>query len=251
MKKRVFLFFLILVGVLLIAGCSKDDKETSGTEEVDLDAPLSLENLNGMFYGFRDDFGGSECGGICWDIYTFLEGNTLLIGAPSNGGPETIDCAIDPCQAYTISNGQLEISGEDALPIEIINDNLSINNVKLSRVVPVPEETIFNNNYKNISYSGLIGITGGASSKTRFLTLNADGTFELDGVSLASVGGSSGTTTSGNFTDETVFGTYKIEKNTIELTSSDGTIENRLFFIHDGDVTDIQLGEKNYYVDDE
>ena len=251
MKKRVFHFFLILLGVLLIAGCSNDDKETSGIEEVDLNAPLSLENLNGMFYGFRDDFGGSECGGICWDIYTFLEGNKVLIGTPSNGGPENIDCAIDQCQEYTISNGQLAISGGDTLPIEIVDESLSINNVKLSRVVPVPEETVFNYHYKNISYSGLIGITGGASSKTRYLTLNADGTFELDGVSLGSVGGSSGTSTSGGFTDETVSGNYKIDKNTIELTSSDGTTENRLFFIHDGDETDIQLGEKNYYVDDD
>lgn len=250
MGNRIVCFIIMLMGVLILIGCSEEDTETVVEDQVDINAPLSLENLSGMFYGFRDDFGGDECGGICWDIYTFLDGNKVVIGPPANGGPEMIDCLIDQCQEYTINNGQLTISGVDALPIEIVNETLSINHVKLSRVEPVPDGTVFNNQYKNISYSGLIGVTGAASSKTRYLSLNADGTFEIDGVSIGSVGGSSGTTTSGSFTDESVFGTYKIEKNTIVLTSDDGTVENQLFFLHDGDVTDIQLGEKNYYVNE-
>ncbi|GGA74948.1 hypothetical protein [Ornithinibacillus halotolerans] len=250
MGKRWVVFLFLIAGVLIITACSKDDNENSNGEQFDINAKLSLDNLSGMFYGFRSDFGGNECGGICWDIYTFLQGNKVLVGVPANGGPEKIDCTVDSCQDYTIENGQL-IIGSDSFPIEIIGDTLRINDVQLTRVTPVPEGTVFNNQYKYISYSGLIGITGGASSKTLFLTLNPDGTFELNGVSIGSVGGLSGTNTSGGFTDDTQVGTYTIENNTIELTGSDGTVENILFFIHDGNVNDIQLGERNYYVDED
>lgn len=268
MKVRFVYFTILLFAMCLMASCTHPEisspninqtneiTEANETNEsnqsIDPNAPLRLDNLNGMFTGFRDDFGGSECGGMCWDIYTFLPDNRIVLGAPANGGPEMIDCEIDDCQSYSVTNGQLELSGGDSFPIELEDEDLRINNIKLAKVDPVPKDIVFDNHYKNISYSGLIGITGGASSKTRFLVLNPDGTFELSGVTLGSIGATSGgTSTSASSSDDIDAGTYKVENNTITLTGNDGSMRNLLFFIHDNDVNDIQLGEKNYYVDDD
>lgn len=261
MKKRYFYFGLCLVIFLLIMGCShaetkvqnnsESNDPVESNHEIDLDVPLSLDSLQGMFAGFRDDFGGTECGGMCWDIYTFLPDNQMVIGAPANGGPEMIDCAIDECIDYSINDGQIELSKGDSFPIELEGEDLRVNSIKMARVVPVPEDTVFDNHYKNITYSGLIGITGGASSKTRYLELNADGTFELSGVTLGSIGATSGTSTHASSSNDIDSGTFEIDNNTIELTGNDGSVRKVLFFLHDGDVNDIQLGEKNYYVDNE
>lgn len=254
MKGRFFYFILLSVVLLFNIGCSQSKTDSENLSEsnpvIDPDAPLSLEKLRGMFAGFRDDFGGSECGGLCWDIYTFLPDNQVVVGAPENGGPEMIDCGIDECVDYSINDGQIELSKGDSLSIELEGEDLRINNVKMARVIPVPEDAVFDNHYKNITYSGLIGITGGASSKTRYLELNSDGTFELSGVTLGSIGATSGTSTHASSSDDTDSGTYEIENNTLILTGNDGSVRNILFFLHDGDVNDIQLGERNYYVDE-
>lgn len=259
MKRHFFYFALFSVIFFLIVGCSQSETEVQNisesndpvdsNHEIDPDAPLSLDSLQGMFAGFRDDFGGSECGGMCWDIYTFLPDNQVVIGAPANGGPEMIDCAIDECIDYSINDGQIELSKGDSFPIELEDEDLRINSIKMSRVVPVPEDTLFDNHYKNITYSGLIGINASASSKTRYLDLNSDGTFELSGVSLGSIGATSGTSTHASSSDDIGSGTYEVKNNTIILTGNDGSVRNILIFLHDGDVNDIQLGGKNYYVD--
>src|SRR5690625_4553923 len=36
------------------------------------EGPVNLENLEGMYVGYRIDEGGYECGGLCWDLYTFF-----------------------------------------------------------------------------------------------------------------------------------------------------------------------------------
>lgn len=247
MIARVFRYFGGFAVLLMLAGCMSLDSSQNE------DAPLSLERLEGMYYGFRSDTGGYECGGICWDFYTFLPKDKVFIGVPANGGPETIDCKSEECLDYSISNGQLNLSNGESLPIEVVEgeeeDFLVINDVKLDAVKPVPQGTTFDNQYTYMKYTGLIGITGGSSSSTYSLLLRPDGTFELSGVTLGSVGGSSGTSTNAHFSGDINEGTYEIENNTITMISTDGTESDRLlFFIHDGDEDDIQVGEINYYV---
>src|SRR5690606_23910654 len=95
---------------------------------------INLNSLQGMYYGFRADLNGYECGGICWDMYTFLPDSKVVVGLPENGGPETIDCKVDECQSYTIKNGKLTLKNGDSLPVEVEKGILYINEVQMSRV---------------------------------------------------------------------------------------------------------------------
>jgi len=45
-------------------------------------------------------------------------------------------------------------------------------------------------------------------------------------------------------------GAYGVLNNTITFAGNNGATKNLLFFFHDHDVNDVQLGEKNNYVDD-
>lgn len=250
MKYRSSCLFIIFAGLFMMTACSQ--KESDAMSELDINAPLHLDDLEGMFYGFREDVGGAECGGMCWDLYTFLQDDKVLIGVPTKGGPEKIDCTIDECLEYSIQNEQLELRNGESFPIVILDDSLYINDVKLSRVQPVQEGTIFNDVYKNISYFGLIGINAGASSKTSFLTLNANGTYELSGVSIGSIGATSGgTSTHGSPSNDTESGTYEVKGNTLYLTGAEGSVKSLLFFLHDDQINEIQIGEKYYYVDED
>ncbi|WP_062106038.1 hypothetical protein [Bacillus niameyensis] len=246
MTVRGFLVVVCLVASLIITGCLPQSKTNSPKDQSNL--PVGLDNLEGMFSGFRDDFGGDECGGMCWDFYTFLPKNKVLIGLPENGGPETIDCKRDECLDYSISDGQLTLSNGESYPIILENDTLIINKVKLNAVQPVPKGTTLDNHYTYIGYRGLIGVTGSSSSWTYSLSLYPDETFELSGVTLGSLGANTGVSTHTSSSGDAEKGNYKIENNTITLTSNDGTVTPLLFFIHDSDVNDIQVGNKNYYV---
>lgn len=244
MLKKRLLFILCLAAIVIITGCSQPNYKPS-----DPDTPLNLENLNGMYAGFRDDFGGSECGGMCWDFYTFLPKNNVFIGLPDNGGPETIDCKENECLTYKISDGMLKLSDGESVPIEITDEQLVINKIKLNPVIPVPKGTTLDNTYTYIGYFGLIGVNGAASSWTYKLILESNGTFELSGVTLGSLGATSGgPSTHASSSDSNTIGTYQIQNNTIMMKSDDGKEENALFFIHNGDEEDIQIGDKNYYV---
>lgn len=212
-------------------------------------APVELTKLNGMYAGFRADFGGYECGGICWDFYTFLPNKKVLIGAPSSGGPETIDCKKEKCLTYSISKGQLKLSNGKSFPIKKSEKGfLMINGTTLDKVQPVPKGTTFNNKYTFIGYSGLIGVTPAANSWTYTLTLRTNGLFELSGLSIGSLTANSDITTSTSHSGKIEKGTYKVQNNTITLKGNDGKVHRSLFFIHDSDVDDIQIGARNYYV---
>ncbi|WP_342506840.1 copper amine oxidase N-terminal domain-containing protein [Sporosarcina sp. FSL K6-2383] len=211
--------------------------------------PVDLTKLNGMYTGFRDDFGGYECGGMCWDTYTFLPNKKVLIGPPANGGPETIDCKKEKCLTYSISKGQLKLSNGKSFPIQKSKKGyLMINKTTLDKVQPVPKGTVFNNKYTFIGYSGLIGVTPAARSWTYKLTLKANGTFELSGVTIGSLTANSNISTQTSHPGKVEKGKYKIQNNTITMTGSDGKVHKSLFFIHDSDVDDIQIGTRNYYV---
>lgn len=212
-------------------------------------APVDLNKLNGMYYGFRADLGGYECSGLCWDIYTFMPNKKVLIGPPTNGGPETIDCKKEKCLNYSISKGELKLSNGKSFPIKKSeNGFLMINGTMLDKVQPVPKGTTFNNNYTFMGYSGLIGITPAANSWTYKLTLRANGTFELSGVSIGSLMANSNPSTHTSQSSKIEKGKYKIQNNTITMTDGDGKVHKSLFFIHDSDVDDIQIGVRNYYV---
>src|SRR5690625_7240146 len=76
MKVRFVYFTILLFAMCLMASCTHPEisspninqtneiieaNETNeSNQSIDPNAPLRLDNLNGMFTGFRDDFGGSE-----------------------------------------------------------------------------------------------------------------------------------------------------------------------------------------------
>ncbi|WP_256865401.1 stalk domain-containing protein [Paenibacillus sp. 32352] len=213
--------------------------------------PVDLSNLSGMYYGLRDDFGGFECGGACWDMYTFLPDNHIFVGPPPQGGPETIDCSRDGCSTYTIANGKLQISANDIRSIHI-NDRgeLVINDVDMSPIAAVPEGTKLKGTYQYIGYSGLVGINASSSSWTEYLSFSGDGTFQSTDLTLSSLNNTvSSTNATGSKSDK---GTYDISGNTITLTYKDGTVVRSVFFFHDNYGKDsfrnIQIGQNRFYI---
>ncbi|WP_010271945.1 stalk domain-containing protein [Paenibacillus senegalensis] len=212
---------------------------------------VQLDQLQGMYYGGQFDYGGYECGGICWLFYTFLPDQKIVVGQPKGGGPETIDCAHDACLSYSIKDGMLIIDGEEPLSIGVNKDGaLEIDDVAMRKVVPVPEGTKLGGEYISQGYYGLVGVTPYASSWTNYMTFYPDGTFTSDQSSLASLDtGNARTDSSSNA--ETVKGTYKIEANTIELTYDDGTVERYVFAIPpqttEGRIY-VQIGDQSFHI---
>jgi len=229
------------------AAKKKENKKPEVTKKPK--TPVDLNKLNGMYAGFRSDFGGYECGGMCWDMYTFLPNKKVLIGPPANGGPETIDCKKEKCLSYSISKGQLKLSNGKTMSIKKTeNGFLEINSIALTKVEPIPKGTTFNNTYTYMGYSGLIGVTPAANSWTYKLTLHKNGTFKLSGISIGSLAANSNPSTHASHSGKDEKGKYKIQTNTITMTGNDGKVHKALFFIHDSDVEDIQVGLRNYYV---
>ena len=230
---------------------AKKKKDEQNAKPQEPSKPVDLNKLDGMYYGFRMDMDGYECGGICWDMYTFLAGNKVFLGVPENGGPETIDCKTDECYSYTISKGKLNLSNGDSYDIEKNSKGfLVINGVQLDSVLPVKKGIKIDNDFVYMGFRGLVGISPASQSWTYYLTLNADGTFEQSGFSLASLGVDPKTNVA--TTDEEESGTYTIENNTITLRSDTGNVYKGLFFIHNTSLKDnpddIQIGSRNYYV---
>lgn len=206
---------------------------------------VDLSKLQGMYYGFRLDNGGYECGGLCTDLFTFLPGGKVVVGAPVNGGPETIDCTKDDCQTYTIKNGTLTLANKDTYSIKVENGELHIDDIAMTRVKAAANDLKLDGFYEYIGYEGLIGISAGSTSWTHTIELNKDGTFESSELMLGHVEG--GLPTSGAAGGDSS-GSYRITGNTLVLAYKDGTISNLLFFLHDDG--SLQIGEDNYNPED-
>ncbi|MDO3410944.1 hypothetical protein QWJ34_14360 [Saccharibacillus sp. CPCC 101409] len=249
------MLIFLLSAVLALAGCSKDSAPLSiGGSQADSSGgykpagtgSIDLERLQGMYYGFSPDYDGSECGGMCWNIYTFLPDQKVVVDAPPSGGPETIDCGDGSCQTYKIENGQLIIEGEEApLGIETADGKLLIDEVELQPVEPVQDGLTLDQNYTHEGFSGLVGISAGSSSWTETLTLRPDGTYEGDDFMIGSVEG--GDKTSGAAGGAST-GTYRIGGNTIEFTDANGETTSELFFIQAEDDS-IQVGDRNFWIE--
>lgn len=213
--------------------------------------PVDLKHLQGMYYNIRDDFGGYECGGTCWDMYTFFPGGKVFVGTPKSGGPETIDCAKDGCTTYTISKGKLVLGNGDSYPIKVDDKGyLWINDNAMTAVEPVQSNLRLEGSYQHIGYTGLIGVNAAASSWTEYLDFAKDGTFKSTDLTIGSLGSgtSVSTDTAASSSDK---GTYSISGNTITFKFGDGNVVKSLFFLHDGDPTDVQIGDRNFYIDDD
>lgn len=211
---------------------------------------VDLSKLQGMYYGFSSDYGGYECGGICWHLYTFLPDNQVLVGEPPNGGPETIDCKQDNCQSYTIKDGKMILSNGESYSIGLEDGQLVIDDVELTPVEPVAADLKLSKSYIYRGYVGLGGISSGSTTWSKVIDFSEEGTFKSDSLMLGSVEGGARTQGSTGFDTS---GSYRISGNTIVFAYNDGSTENLLFFVHEnekrGALEDIQIGENNYYVD--
>lgn len=223
----------------------KKDKPSpppSPVEKVDLD------KLEGMYYGWESDFGGYECGGICWRFYTFLSGNKVVVGLPEGGGPETIDCKTDDCQTYSIKNGKLVLSGGESPDIGFDEyGRFRIDDVNLISVKAAADGMKLEGTYKAIGYTGLVGITPYSSSWTEYFTFKKDGTFESDRTSISALDVGSARTDATS-AEDTVYGKYEIKGNTMVMKYADGS-ESKVLFIpemEDGILASIQIGKRNF-----
>ncbi|MEK3877489.1 stalk domain-containing protein [Paenibacillus sp. FSL M7-0420] len=202
---------------------------------------VNLSNLQGTYYGFSPDYDGYECGGMCWNILTFLPGNKVVVDAPKQGGPETINCSRDGCQTYTIQSGKLKLSNGDTYDIAVKSGKLHIDDVELSRVKTVKNGLTLSGTYVHRGFQGLAGISAGSTSWTRTLVLNSNGTFTSDNLMLGTVQGGAPTTGGAGGSDT---GSYKISGNTIVFAFGNGKVSSSLFFQHDDG--SIQVGDENY-----
>ncbi|PAD76132.1 copper amine oxidase N-terminal domain-containing protein [Paenibacillus campinasensis] len=214
--------------------------------------PVQLNQLRGMYFGGAYDYGGYQCGGVCWLFYTFLPDQKVVVGEPKGGGPETIDCSKDNCRSYSIKDGMLQISGEEPLPIAINKDGeLEINDVAMRKVVPLPDGTKLGGEFISQGYTGLVGITPYATSWTNYMTFYPDGSFTSDQSSLASLDTGNARTDASSVRDS-VKGTYKIQKNTIILTYTDGKVERFVFVVPPQRTEDrfyVQIGNQSFHIE--
>ncbi len=228
------------------------EEEEAAQEEPD-SPPLGkvdASKLQGMFYGFEDDFGGYECGGMCWKFYTFLPGNKIVVGEPAGGGPETIDCKVDACRTYTVRDGKLIVEGgEESLSIgQTEQGTIVINDAYMTKAAPVADSFKLEGEYVAMGYQGLVGITPFASSWKKYLTFNADGTFESDSSAIGILD-TNDARTDASSSSGTVTGTYAIKKNTITLRYADGTVTHHVFIPDDkqgATYHDLQIGDLSY-----
>lgn len=202
---------------------------------------MNLSNLQGMYYGFSPDYDGYACGGMCWNIITFLPGNKVVVDSPKQGGPETINCSLDGCQTYTVQNGKIKLSNGKTYDIAVKSGKLHIDDVELSRVKTVKSGLTLSGTYVHRGFQGLAGISAGSTSWTRTLVLNSNGTFTSDNLMLGTVQGGAPTTGGAGGSDT---GSYKISGNTIVFAFGNGKVSSSLFFQHDDG--SIQVGDENY-----
>ncbi|MEF3304798.1 copper amine oxidase N-terminal domain-containing protein [Paenibacillus sp. GYB003] len=227
----------------------EDDEETPAA------VPADLDRLRGMYYGLREDIGGFECGGVCWDFYTFLPDGKIVVGEPERGGPETIDCSTQACADYRIENGSLIVDGADTHTIRVSEKgNLFVDDVLLSPVPAAQDGLKLQGEYVYRGYSGMIGIHTFSSAWEEKITFRSDGTFESDDLQLGTLNTGSSTTNSSASSKRS--GTYAVKGHTIALHFKDGQEEEQayLFFVHPGkdgkpNAEDVQIGSRNFYVD--
>lgn len=215
------------------------------------EGPVNLEDLEGMYVGYRIDEGGYECGGLCWDLYTFFADGTVVVGQLAGGGPETTHCEQDYCQSYSVVDGQLKLEDGHVYPIAVEDGLLLIDDVQMMPVIPESAGLTLSNTYKYYGYSGVENESDSMATWVYTLTFDEAGNFSKDFLQVGSLDGSIPgddilASQQGN-------GTYAIQGNTLTLTYSDRQEESVLFFAHDnpesGELEDIQVGPYNFYVE--
>ncbi len=206
--------------------------------------------LQGMYYGYRTDMGGYECGGLCWELYTFLPGNYIYVGLPPDGGPETIDCQREECSTYSISNDMLTLSSGESYPIHVSeHGQLSIGGILLQAVKPAEAGIVLDDTYQHIGYHGYVGIDPDSTAWKDAVTFRSDGTFERGSIAITSRQDDASSIT-GSADAPQKSGKYAIEGNTLTFAFDDGTAAKLLFFLHEeGSIREIQLGGDKYVAD--
>ncbi|MCM3271087.1 copper amine oxidase N-terminal domain-containing protein [Paenibacillus elgii] len=232
---------------------TKTEGRNEADDEIAPAVKADLNDLKGMYFGIRMDVTGYECGGTCWDFYTFLPDGKVVIGEPEKGGPETIDCSKQACRTYTIENGTMKLNNGENYPIRVSEKgNLIVNDVLLSPVQPVTGSATLEGAFVHRGYSGMIGINSASSAWEEWITFKKNGTFESDNTLMGTVDTGSATTNSASASNKS--GSYSIEGNTIVLKFDGGTEKPYLFFFHNDkngkpNFEDVQIGNRNFYID--
>lgn len=264
-RKTLYLFrglicaLVLVIAIAFLSSCENSQNDHSDVINADPASEsdssykpaesdhVNLDSLQGMYVGYRVDYGGEECGGLCSDIYTFLPNNMIVIGYPVNGGPEFINCKVDNCYPYEVNNGKMLVNDE-SYDITVENSFLTINGVTLEHVDPVGKNVTLLDAFEHRGYTGT-GLVGSyTTSWTQEIDFKDDGTFESSFFRLGSLDTSIVVTHGLNADDDS--GTYTIDDNTIVFTYDSGDTERFLFFKsehEDPEYSGIQIGEQVYY----
>ncbi|MFS0724890.1 copper amine oxidase N-terminal domain-containing protein [Paenibacillus sp. 1P07SE] len=211
--------------------------------------PPSTTGLSGLYaHHSLDLLGSRSCGGVCWDIFYFVDDRHVVEELPETG-VDRLDCSKDSCLTYEVKGGKLVLSNGKSYTLVIkAGGDAVIDGDTYTRHAPL-KGTVLNGKYEASGYTSAPGGTGLAKVST--YVFRPDGTFtdsSWTGVTAdGSEDGGSGTGVSSTMTSgSAASGTYSIQGYTITFKYNDGTTEARMFFMPDQDDGMVRIGRGDY-----
>ena len=195
-----------------------------------------------------DLLGSRSCGGVCWDIFFFVDDRHVIQELPETG-VDRLDCAKDSCLTYEVKGGKLNLSNGESYTLEIkAGGDAVIDGDVYTRHGPLGR-TVLDGKYEASGYTSTPGGTGLAKVNT--YVFRKDGTFtdsSWTGVTAdGSENGGSGTGVSSTITSgSAASGTYTVQGYSILFKYKDGTSESRMFFMPDKDDGMLRIGGGDY-----
>jgi hypothetical protein len=172
--------------------------------------------------------------------YLFFPDGRVYAGLPRDFDRFDFDAALkgepDKCGQYAIQQGQIVFTWLRSQPTKFLfssgSDYIKLGNTKLYPIKLAANDLKLDGVYANQTYTslngGAAGVTGGVSGE-RAIAFHGNGQFTVRGFSGISIASSkNGATNSSSSSGE---GSYKIERNNLTLTYSNGRQETHSFFI--------------------
>ncbi|WP_020618341.1 copper amine oxidase N-terminal domain-containing protein [Paenibacillus daejeonensis] len=209
----------------------------------------STSGLSGLYaHHSLDLLGSRSCGGVCWDIFFFVDDRHVIQELPETG-VDRLDCAKDSCLTYEVKGGKLTLSNGESYTLEIKpGGDAVIDGDDYTRHAPLGR-TVLDGKYEASGYTSAPGGTGLARVST--YVFRPDGTFtdsNWTGVTAdGSEDGGSGSGVSSTITSgSAASGTYTIQGYTILFRYKDGSSESRMFFMPDKNDGMLRIGGGDY-----